>query len=330
MCRLPYIATPSNDRLAQPVRIHYQCTGPDYDAFGQNMQTYIDNKVAAAAENNLTLANTQAQQQELSSSASSPLTSFSSWGRRSLPIPSGKRVLIVGNSHTRQMAYAMLCMHADSIKGMVELGIGGANAGPMRFEFCHDAQIVTAFNSYFPYSQDWQSLLEMEVIKEPLENFDAVVVGLFNHCGGENSFTRDMMSKTADMPHVDCVNTAPPTMLEWAEAYPRGALIFVSMFANNLITDRDVAVQHIQQLRNKNSSSSNHTNVVHYVDGRQHIDAMHQECACPNRTHAEDCDELLDNPDPDYPAHRCVGEHGGHPDLVAWDVMEYLHSLLDY
>lgn len=61
---------------------------------------------------------------------------------------------------------------------------------------------------------------------------------------------------------------------------------------------------------------------VRLINGRQYIGVL-GECSSDKwQGGAGTCEN-----DPN--AHRCVGARGGHPDLVAWDVVENLHDLLN-
>lgn len=223
------------------------------------------------------------------------------------------RVLLL-SAHTRQVAYGILCLYQDLLEHVQELHFHGA----IRYDFCYDStKIATLFNSHVPYSHNWRALLEEEV-GEPLSNFDAVVLGQMNRCGGPNSFSKDMEALTETMPDVDCMNISPPSVLEWADAFD-GAIIFVSMFSTNQLDESEAARKDIQALQRSN---------VVFVDARQHIDKIQNECASFNRKGVSDCVWDFDNADMYNSTHRCVGEHGGHPDLVGWDVVEHLHGLL--
>ena len=298
-CQDRYIAA-APDILATPVQVTYWCEGPHYNAFGDQLRQYMVN------HRGNTTTTTDNKAPELT------------WGRRKFPFPANKRILVIGNSHTRQTLYSLLCQHQTLLQAQTEIYYHG----PVRYEFCHNSTVVTLFNSHVPYSHQWKELLEAEV-QEPLENFNAVMLGLMNHCGGSNGFSMDMERLTADIENVDCIHISPPSVSEWAKAYD-GPIVFVSMFSTNQQTEVEEARQQVEMIRRNN----NRTNVV-FVDARQHVVALHNECASYNRSGVMDCVvHVRDETDIYNSTHRCVGAQGGHPDLVAWDAVEQLHALL--
>ena len=67
----------------------------------------------------------------------------------------------------------------------------------------------------------------------------------------------------------------------------------------------------------------NRTN-LHTINGRRYIPDLHQqECGSPNHTHVADCA-------PELPSHehRCMGDKGGEPDLVAFDLVQLLWRIV--
>ena len=143
------------------------------------------------------------------------------------------------------------------------------------------------------------------------------VLGVFNTCNAEvnTTFATDMKGMLDEEDGVDCLNQEGPSLKEVAAVYS-GPLVYVSMFATyrykTYSQDRDDA--------NKMRSRSN----LLYLDGRQYIrmDGM-EECGSPKRDEMSDC---VDDDDARRHHHRCVGKFGGHPDLVAWDVVEFLYK----
>ena len=284
VCRAHHIVASPQDVLATPIQLTYWCEGPQYDVFAPQLHDYMNQGPAT-------------------------------WGRRLLP--TNRRILVVGNSHTRQVTYSLLCQQQEYLQFMQELHFHG----PLQYRFCPlNTTVVTVFNSHWPYSHRWRELLQDE-LREPLTNFDAIVLGLFNHCGGTNSFSRDMEALTSTMPDVDCLRISPPTIRQWANVYD-GALIFVSMFSTNQLNESQAALADIQSLQNEGR-----TNVA-FVDARRHVTALRNECASFNRSGVSDCAQTVENEDVYNATHRCVGIHGGHPDLTAWDVLEHLHETL--
>lgn len=112
-----------------------------------------------------------------------------------------------------------------------------------------------------------------------------------------------------------------------------GPIVGVSMFG----------VQGIGQAKTddktKKSFSKNHRTNVDVIRGRKYIDEIGLECGTdqflPNEDGGSDCKEMSkkknknDNTRPANEMHRCVGSLGGHPDLIAWEVVEFLSRHVD-
>ena len=100
--------------------------------------------------------------------------------------------------------------------------------------------------------------------------------------------------------------------MDVAKVY-RGPIVSVSMFAfhgrKQERTDRFTQ----QVLLKKNRTN------VHVISGRKYIDEIGLECGTD--AYNGDCDELA--------GHRCMGTLGGHPDLIAWEVVESIRQLVN-
>ena len=149
----------------------------------------------------------------------------------------------------------------------------------------------------------------------PLRSFDAIVLGLFNRCGGDDNFSREMELLSHEIEGVDCLNIPPPTLTEWTQNYG-GPIIFLPMMTAypNLTEPILSEIEHLQKQGRDN---------LYYVDARHHIDAMGTECISADRLGVSDCLEVNHSF-----THRCVGGAGGHPDLLAWDIVETLYEAL--
>jgi hypothetical protein len=70
---------------------------------------------------------------------------------------------------------------------------------------------------------------------------------------------------------------------------------------------------------------------IRVLSGRAHIEALGTECGTDGSNIVSECWNAGDTtPFGRKPQdmHRCTGPGGGHPDLLAWDVVEALHELL--
>lgn len=179
--------------------------------------------------------------------------------------------------------------------------------------------MVVVTNTFAPYSRAWLRLTE-EDMGMKLSSFDVLVIGAFNNCEGDNAFSREMLRLSEVMPDVDCVNTPPPSLKEIAENFP-GPIIYVTMFVKSA-NEQDHAVtrKEIQAIRAEQSRTN-----IHFVEARQYID-MTRDCRGQERFNVSDC---WPRGGTGGPTHECTGPQGGHVDLIAWDVIEYLHRELE-
>lgn len=93
------------------------------------------------------------------------------------------------------------------------------------------------------------------------------------------------------------------------------------MFARYRDDDIAVAKVEVEELQKKRDK-------VHYIDARQYINEMQMECGAEKTTSDKnpDCDHSKTAGDK---YHRCIGELGGHPDMIAWDVNELVWKYME-
>jgi hypothetical protein len=101
-----------------------------------------------------------------------------------------------------------------------------------------------------------------------------------------------------------------------------GPVVYVSMFArygNSELTQNLEFIKTINKTRHNLST----------ISGRKYIDRMKMECGAMNVESPGPCYEDSDkNVSREANSmHRCVGVKGGHPDLIAWEVVEKLNAL---
>lgn len=238
------------------------------------------------------------------------------WGHRH-SLPPNKRYLFLGNSHTRQTCMALLCQlhnvsHTESLEPTNK-------AMARRYDLDHGTQIYLVVNSFVVHSPQWASLLEKQ-IGVALKDFDAIILGLFNTCNNADAnttFAKDMKELQDEESGVDCINQDGPTLAQVAAEYS-GPLAYVSMFATyrykTYSQDRDDA---------KVLHAAGRSNLA-YLDARQYLRMYElEECGSANRDALSDC---VHGEEARRYHHRCVGRFGGHPDLIAWDVVEFLYK----
>ena len=183
-------------------------------------------------------------------------------------------------------------------------------------EFQNDAVVEALINSYAAYGAKWVDLLE-DKLNRSLQSFDAIILGKFNMLNDSRNttFYAQMQQFSNEIDGVDFLHTKPPRLDQVASVY-KGPIIAVSMFSNRsmFLADAKRMANAVERLQTKGRDN------VHFISGRKYISDL-GECGSNKRLGTDDCHEVGE-------FHRCNGILGGHPDLMAWDVIEYLYRLL--
>jgi hypothetical protein len=265
--------------------VKYQCQGAAYDTFTRRMRSFADNTIVHG----------------------------STWGRRKYPLPDNTTVLILGNSHTRQMGLEMACQYSHVLRSVV---LQHGEWGLIVFEFENNSTVHLLTNVVVVYSYDWQNLLEV-VVGKKLIDFDVLVLGVFNLYAGQvtTNFDLGMIADSKDWPNVDYINIAPPTPWTILQRYP-GRAVLLSMFSD--WPTKWTELQEVAQY---------HAPRVKAIDARKYVPLL-GECGAVvgNDTCFNDAAEVPAGWQWPMAMHRCVGANGGHPTLAAWDVIEFTHD----
>lgn len=232
------------------------------------------------------------------------------WGRRSFPIPRDKSVLMFGNSHTRQTAHALVGQHHDKVQSASCLQKNNV----CTFQFDNNVSLHVVANSPVVHSHKWLDLLA-GVVGRPLQSFDAIVLGKFNRWVECSKKFQDVMTQDGREldKSIDIKRITPPNMSTVAQVYS-GPIVAVSMYAKSAEQQSNKTRAMVAELIREGRK-----NIV-YIDGRKYIGELGE------------CGSDLKTGDPGHcnegsPGHRCTGPKGGHPDLIAWDVIESLYTL---
>jgi hypothetical protein len=154
----------------------------------------------------------------------------------------------------------------------------------------------------------------------PIDTLDAIVLGQFNYLDynyKDSKFYKGMMNWTHWDPTIDVDHVRPPDSLKIAQNYTSGPIIFVSSFQKGL---EGQAQEHARKIRQKNDNSK-----FRYILSRDYIKNPFfkgHEGASSSMNEFSPCSPTSGDD------HRCVGQHGGYPTLVAYDVQEMLFSML--
>lgn len=294
-CTAPALVLPNAaGNYNTTMELLYPCDGPRYRSFMAGLYAFCDDLVTAGEQP-------------------------TSWGHRTT-LPPNQRYLFLGNSHTRQLAMAVLCQTKVHVVQVQTLD--GRNAArARRYTLDNGSELYLVVNSDVVHSPAWQQLLGIQ-IGVNLTEFDAVVLGVFNTCEGADAnttFAQEMIAAQDLERDIDCTTTHGPSLADVAAVY-HGPLVFVSMFASYRSHTYLVDLTTAQHLR----TEQNRTNVLG-IEARHYIKDYHlAECGSALRNNVSDCH--TDEEEARRYQHRCVGPYGGHPDLIAWDVLEFLYQ----
>ena len=272
--------------IAGEMDVWYQCAGDAYDEFGKQLAKYA---------------------QEYASQHHSP-----SWGHRPNALPHKAKVLLFGNSNTRQIGQTLACQYAESIVNIHYFDADKPDPHmALVVEFDNGAQLFMVANSYVAHSPHWRRLLEAQ-IEQSLDAFDAIILGLFNPASKhwETEFVQSMVYMQNAMPATDEVSVQDyygPSVSDIARAF-RGPIQFVTLFGKQEPSRTKRASNEVIDLTRQERHN------VDFLDARLYIEGMGTEGASESRL------EVSQSVSNDTQAHRCTGSRGGHVDLVAWEV----------
>jgi len=292
-CRDDYLGDKENDQTGFP--LWYQCEGPHYDEFTEKLHQFVDRLSEKSKK--------------------SP-----EWGHRKVPIPAHKSILFFGNSHTRQLAGNLVCqMGSEELLDVYhyEFDLVDPNMA-IRFRFRNGASVYIVANSYVAYSHQWQALLERQ-IQKPIAEFDLVVMGIFNVAKGASSFLDNLQYLASTLPKeydLDLVSNPPGPAPQNITAVYDGPFLLVSNFSIN-----QMKVYNAYRKMLKASARMDQS----FLYQRHYVEIMGEEGAAASKLERKDMvnQDVADNA---VRLHRCIGKRGGYPDLVAWDVIEFLHE----
>jgi len=113
-----------------------------------------------------------------------------------------------------------------------------------------------------------------------------------------------------------------PSLSDVASVFD-GPIVYVGMFAKYGQSEQTLNLHFAESVRGTRDNLS-------VIDGRKYIDEMKMECGASIKNATGRCHEMTDNLPGHRSAddqHRCIGDQGGHPDLIAWEVAEKLNAL---
>ena len=279
------------DKSSQSLPFIYQCIGDHYDEFADAMHT-------------------------LAETLPEPM------GRRNFPAATNRDILVMGNSHTRQMIESLVCQYKNEVVQYDGNVMRSNGTGSFKVSFANNSTILALNNNPLVYSPQWPKLIE-NLFGRPLNSYDGIVLGKFNTY--EESIGTNFLATITEalkdiQGNIDFSKTKPPALRDVANVFD-GPVVYVSMFARYGNPHLTANLQFIKTVNNTRHNLST-------IYGRKYIDMMKMECGADAKSTGlcyEDSDKNVSREANSM--HRCVGSQGGHPDLIAWEVAEKLNAL---
>ena len=331
--------------------VDYQCAGEPYEEFATQLEKLIQFTAAYRMEKYQ-----------------------SRWGRRKQILPrqnnnnKERAILIMGNSHTRQIASTLLCQYRKDILNATWLFSLPDNRsyGVLEVKLRHNFTIYISTNCPFVYSHDWHEILESpQILNRSLNTLDAIIVGRFNHYTESTGtkFYDAIMGYQRQLEGtkwtIDFEHIMPPTMADVAKVYTTGPIVYVGMFAYYGLPLYQQAKEMVKELTTAMKEQHRQPQGTAVINGRKYIHKLHQmehatvealaaestatsnlrkSPTTPPRLPVQECvsDNIhnvstcnMDTSNERHKnGHRCMGSRGGHPDLLVWDLVDALHQLV--
>ena len=279
------------------VSVDYQCAGEPYEEFGRVLEDLI-----------------------LSTATHRRGKKF--WGRRKriLPLDNNnnngasstakeeeeepeRSILIMGNSHTRQIVTTLICQYRDQLVKPPELLYsmpGNSLYGVQKMTFQKNIVVYTSTNCPFIYSPTWQWSLHNILTGsnytadnnvpssddsiQPLSFLSAIVLGRFNDYGNSvgTRFVETMTTFQNEHPEfrMDFQHSKTPRIQDVAAVFA-GPIVFVGMFAHYGTVEWKEAVTSVHRMRRDRNN-------LYVLHGRQYIEILHQHYDHPNNHNNND------------------------------------------
>lgn len=171
------------------------------------------------------------------------------------------------------------------------------------------------------------------LIKAKLDTLDALVFGNF-HCKQDY---RDKQSSIVAMirkglsnftgANSNEVQLKPPPLLEEFLTVYSGPVIGLSGFGRKEVRQYEQFIEVAKTMREKFGRTN-----IHPIDEKKYIKKLGFECmhTINDKRNISVCAERGDFSrfaDTTQAEHRCTGDGGGHPDMIAWEISEKLHDI---
>jgi hypothetical protein len=336
-------------KLVAPMGIAYQCAGPDYEAFGDRLQSLLQEKTRTATH----------------SSSNDP------WGKRIYPIPphAGTAtttaavlqptfVLFFGTTALRQVVAAMLCQYSHLIASAKKIYVSKrTNHGSfsIRVVLRGNIHIFIVLNPPFVYDHEhWQDLLERHVLNMPLAVMDIIIMSRFNAFSKQQGLAYEefWMDHENDWTLPDTVHQDPISFMDLlvpsehseGNIVYTGPIVYVSLFASYGESEYKRVVETIDALREGQPlprDTHDSTNMVQFEHEYEKAQKLAAAADAENQGLPRDAEDRLTYKAPPPKTHpqgrrrqrrrlKAKATHTGsskRTNLVAIDARQYVSSL---
>ena len=253
------------------------------------------------------------------------------WGKRPSILPpassSNQKIMMIGNSHTRQLAISLLCMYIDDVEDVKTI-----ESHARQFTLTGNNTITLVANPELVYSSRWQKNLEEFYLNHPLDDLDAIVLGMFNKYEAKYSDSR-LWTRTnkfaQEHPEQEIAFDDPSLdnrLESWFESYD-GPILYTADPLRMEQCQREV----VMTSTCKSDADTDCYDNLRWIDEREHVPALKdRHCTCSNAADKETVRTCLHDKDGNEykTGHVCRGFLGGYSDLTARDVIEALWDVL--
>ena len=235
-------------------------------------------------------------------------------------LPAYRRVLFLGNAHVQQIAAALVGQQATTNNNIVRIDLLHAETQTIRVTLANEAVVVLLNDARILVSDDWQDIIAEDLAHDPelqaLTDFDALILGLFNDCAVQ------LKSQA-----YECESMTDIMFRQIADIFPvERPILFVSEMAATRSDESTVVRDLIRYYR-----EVMHRKTMWFIAGRRYISKVSSmEGAAPHTvgnatllTH-----DAINSGGTARSMPRCQGAYGGHADLLAFDVTEFLYNQL--
>eukprot|EP00980_Cylindrotheca_fusiformis_P030789 scaffold25426_cov88-Cylindrotheca_fusiformis.AAC.1 len=312
----------NNTTSSSSLTLLYQCHGKSYDQFTDRLYSLVHRLTANANTNNSSKNNNNKEY----------------WGRRDFPVPAGKTVVWLGNSHLRQVAKTLVCQYHATV--VEDIQLHEEQGDSFTVQFTNGAKWVIITNTILVHSEIWPELIqEYFNVSLNTDGVDAIVLGKFTtYAEAQNTNYAITMAEEEEQyasllgKPVNFTSISPPTLSSVVQQLQQQQrqqslsslsstkkklplpmkILFLPMFAISDVhraqEEYEEYLEHEeffsttlskqQQMKKKLNNKAISFTAIRYIESRQYIDALGLECGSDDKYTIGTCHEPPPNSNP--------------------------------